>query len=456
MFAITDIETTGGSALHNRITEIAIYLHDGEKIVDQFSTLINPECMIPAFITRLTGIDNDMVRDAPKFFEVAKKIVELTENSVFVAHNVQFDYGFVRQEFKNLGFNFSRDYLCTVKLSRKLIPGFNSYSLGSLCERLGISISGRHRAAGDALATVKLFELLLSKDVSRQFLSHFVKNDYLHLRFPPGFNKSVLDKLPEKPGVYYIHNEDGTLIYIGKSNNIRKRILSHFSNKQSKKSIELRNCIHDITFEETGNELVALLLESSEIKKHQPLFNRAQRRTRFNFGIFYETDQYGYIRLSSGRINGRLEPLVSCTTAGESAGLMEQLIRDFGLCQKLCGISNIAHACFAYSIHQCKGACIGREKPESYNKRAEKAIQSLEFIHPNFMIIGNGRTVDENTVVQVEHGKYQGFGYFEKEFMNGSLEDLRNVITRQDDNRDIHKILQHFLIRCPGDRIITY
>ncbi len=163
MYAVVDIETSGGRAQVDKITEIAIYIHDGEKIVDEFSTLINPEVYIPPFITRLTGINNEMVASAPKFYEVAKKIVLMTEGHLFVAHNAPFDYRFIQEEFKRLGYNYQRQTLCTVRMSRKIIPGMGSYSLGNLCQNLGITINNRHRAAGDALATTKLLELLLVK-----------------------------------------------------------------------------------------------------------------------------------------------------------------------------------------------------------------------------------------------------------------------------------------------------
>ena len=164
MFAIIDIETTGNSYKYGKITEIAIYHHNGCEITNSFHSLIYPEMDIPFFITQLTGIDNKMVEGAPRFYEIAKKIVEMTAGRTFVAHNVQFDYKFVKEEFKRLGYNFNSKTLCTVKLARKLLPGHKSYSLGKLCSDLGIEINGRHRAAGDALATVKLFEILLKKN----------------------------------------------------------------------------------------------------------------------------------------------------------------------------------------------------------------------------------------------------------------------------------------------------
>jgi DNA polymerase III subunit epsilon len=161
MYAVVDIETAGGNAKTGKITEIAIFIFDGETITDSFTSLVDPECYIPQFITQLTGIDNQMVKDAPKFYQIAKKVVELTENRIFVAHNAPFDYGFIRKEFADLGYDFTRKTLCTVKLSRKYLPGFPSYSLGELCSQLNIPIKNRHRAAGDALATTHLLKKLL-------------------------------------------------------------------------------------------------------------------------------------------------------------------------------------------------------------------------------------------------------------------------------------------------------
>ena len=168
MYAIVDIETTGGRASFEKITEIAIYIHDGKNVVEEFSTLINPGRTIPYFISRLTGIDNEMVKNAPRFYEIARKIVELTQDKVFVAHNVGFDYKFIQEEFKRLGYDYQRKTMCTVRMGRKFLPGYKSYSLGKLCQQLGISINGRHRAAGDALATVKLFEMILARKALKE------------------------------------------------------------------------------------------------------------------------------------------------------------------------------------------------------------------------------------------------------------------------------------------------
>ena len=453
-YAIVDIETTGGQSPADRITEIAIIIHDGEKIIDEFTSLINPERRIPPFVSRLTGISDEMVMDAPRFFELAKKIVEITEDCIFVAHNVQFDYQFIRQEFKSLGFNYSRDYTCTVRLSRKLLPGHASYSLGKLCNSLGIALENRHRAFGDALATAKLFELLLKSD-ENGFIEQSIKSEHLNLRFPPEFNRKIIDQLPEDAGVYYLHNEDGSVIYIGKSNNIRKRILSHFANKQTKKAIELRNAIRDISFELTGNELVALLLESEEIKIQQPLYNRAQRRTLFNYGVVLD-EKESYLQLKPVKIKNTDVPVFTAGTMEEAKLLLEKLITKFNLCQKLCGLYPAVHACFRYSIGKCHGACAGKEVPESYNERVKQAIESLSYQHDNFIILGKGRNQSEKTVVQIEKGKYIGFGYANEDSANFGIEGLLDVVKPRMDTRDTQRIIRHFLREGKTEKVIPY
>ncbi len=349
MYAILDVETTGLSAAGEKITEIAIFIHDGKEVIDSYETLINPEKKIPYRIVQMTGITNQMVQDAPRFFEVAKKIVEFTEDKVIVGHNVRFDYSFIRHEFKSLGYEFQRQTLDTVKLSRKLIPGRRSYSLGRLCKDLDIENYARHRAAGDAHATTQLFELLLGLD-----------SDLVNIKtngVSSGRNKSLVDQLPKEPGVYYFSNSDGELIYVGKSINIHDRVLSHLNNNLHKKAIEMKDAIADVSFELTGNELVALLLESAEIKKYQPLFNRQQRRTFFNYGLYSFVDEDGYINLKVTRILDQLTPLYTYSSSQEGKQHLFNLIEKFGLCQKLCGLYKTEGACFQYQIHQCFGAC---------------------------------------------------------------------------------------------------
>ena len=227
MYAILDIETTGGQFNEEGITEIAIYKFDGHQIVDQFISLVNPEIPIQPFVVKLTGINNAMLRSAPKFYEVAKRIIEITEGCVLVAHNADFDYRILRTEFRRLGYDFNTKTLCTVELSKKLLPEQTSHSLGKLVRALGIPMADRHRASGDAMATVKLFKMLLDKDLEKEIISSLIKSE-----IQKGIAPKLLDiiaNLPSKTGVYYIHNEKSKIIFIGKSRNIKKRVNQHFT-----------------------------------------------------------------------------------------------------------------------------------------------------------------------------------------------------------------------------------
>ena len=443
MYAIIDIETTGGSPKTEKITEIAIFVHNGSTVVNEYSTLINPEKKIPYHITQLTGITNAMVANAPKFYEVAKKIVEITENCVFVAHNVNFDYSFIKEEFQNLGFTYFREKLCTVKLSRKIIPGYPSYSLGKLCQNLNIEINGRHRAASDALATVKLFEILLDNDTDNKIGSIVSSKT---VTFNDKINPETVFNLPEKAGVYYFFDEDNKLIYIGKSIDIRARVLSHFRNTKTRKAFEMKENIADIDFILTGNGLLAELLESDEIKKHTPKYNRAQRRTGSHYGLYTYTDSAGYIRFHLNSTNNSNEiPLTTFSGKTSGKSYIERMITEFQLCQKLCGLYQTNGACFHYEIMECKGACVGKESPESYNSRAELMIIKHEYKHKSFFIIEEGRNADEIAIIKIENNAYRGFGYIDKDYLNDNYQNLHDCIQRYDDNRDIQQILRKYL-----------
>lgn len=455
-YSIIDLETTGGSARHDKITEIAVFLHDGEKVVKEFSSLINPERYIPPYITRLTAITNEMVEDAPKFYEVAKQIIELTEGTTFVAHNAHFDYGFLREEFKALGYSYYRPLLCTVRLSRKLIPGYRSYSLGNICEHLGIANEARHRAAGDALATAKLFDLLLSRDRDG-LISKQIRNEPALMKLPPNLDKACMDKLPEETGVYYFHNERGDIIYIGKSTNIRKRVLSHFSEKEIPKSLRMKTEVCDITWELTGSELVALLFESDEIKKHKPLYNRLQREAYFQWGIFKSVNEDGYFTFKAAKIkNKEEEPLLSARNFEEAIEILSRQVDKYNLCQKLCGLYDIKHACFRHSINQCKGACVGKEDPAEYNNRVIRLIRKWRFENQNFFLLGTGRNKNEQSIVAVEHGRYLGFGYVDNDFSASSPEQLKFFIKSYADNRDIQRIIRRHLQRESNEKLIVW
>lgn len=448
MYAIIDVETTGGNAFNEKLTEISIFQFDGKQVTGQFSTLINPERAIPFMITRLTGITDEMVRDAPKFYEVAREIIEMTEGRVFVAHNANFDYNFIRQEYKRLGYSFNRKTLCTVKLSRKLIPGHRSYSLGNLCNDLGITIQNRHRAAGDAEATVKVLERLLEVDPSLCGMP----SGALH----PSLNRSVFATLPESPGVYYFHDEEGRVIYVGKSRNIHSRILTHFSNQANEKAITMKAKIADISFEATGSELLALLLESDEIKKLKPLFNRLQRRSSFNFGLFSSTDIFGYQNLEITEINKRPAPITSFTTLAEAREFLFVMAERYRLCQKLCGLYDTQGACFQKGIRACNGACIGVEPPDEYNSRVKDALKQFDYGCQNMVVVDAGRHDDESSVVMIENGRYAGFGYLPSDSSVENIDSFREYLNNFSDNRDVQQIIRGYLRRHKVKKIIRF
>lgn len=442
MYAIIDIETTGGSTGKDKITEIAIFIHDGTRVVDEYQTLINPERNIPYHITQLTGINNEMVANAPCFYEVAKRIVEITEGCIFVAHNAGFDYNFIKAEFAQLGFNYVKDTLCTVKLSRKLLPGHRSYSLGNLCSDLNIAINGRHRAGGDAYATALLFSILVQNNqgIPPKTEAELINTKALN----PILDIEAVKKLPEVCGVYYLYNENNELIYIGKSKNIRHRVMTHIANTKTTKASKMAFDIASIDFVPTGSELVALLKESHEIKVEKPLYNRKQRRSLMSYGLYMHNDKSGYINLSLKKTTSG-DPLSTFSSLEEGKTVLNGWMKKYELCQKLCGLYDSAGACFNHQIHECHGACIGEEFAFSYNMRVNELLQAIKYESPNMAIIDRGRHADEKSVIWVENGTYQGYGYFDNSTQLTQLSELKDVIDKYPDNRDIQQIINAYL-----------
>jgi len=457
MFAILDIETTGGSPTTEKITEIAIYFHDGQKVIDEWSTLINPEKSIPYFITGLTGITNEMVSGAPRFFEIARELVERTENHTIVGHNVSFDYSFIKHEFKNLGFNYERDTLCTIKLSRKILPGHKSYSLGKLCKDLGIEITDRHRAAGDALATVRLFELLRDRQ-NGAFDAALIQDHSGRYRNLNGhLTVEDIQKLPEACGTYYFYDENRQLIYIGKSKDIRHRVLSHLGNTDTRKALEMKQRIHSISYDLTGSELIALLKESKEIKEYKPRYNRAQKRSSSYWGLYTGKDAHGYITFSLKKISeSGDDPVTYFNNKKEARESLTRMVGKHWLCQKLSGLYQTEGACFHHTIRQCNGACIQGEAVSAYNKRAQALLDSLTLDHGNVLIIDKGRDLEERSLVRIEKGMYMGYGYLSVNDAYLGIEEMLECVQPSLDNRDVRQILRNWLKNNKVEKILYY
>jgi len=458
MYAILDIETTGGSPKAEKITEIAVYFHDGKKVVDEWSTLINPEKNIPHFITGLTGITNEMVEEAPRFYDIAKELVKRTEDHIIVGHNVNFDYSFIKSEFNRLGYNFQRETLCTVKLSRRIIPGHKSYSLGKLCAELGIEILDRHRAAGDALATVKLFEMLQElSEAGGSGINSFLPSGLKYKNLNGNLSIEDIESLPEKAGTYYFYDERNTLLYIGKSKSIRKRVLSHLGNSKGKRAIEMKERIASISYDLTGSELIALLKESQEIKQNKPLYNRAQRRSFSHWGLYPSKDMYGYITFRLARIADELEhPVSSFNNKTEARESLTRLVEKHWLCQKLCGLYTTDGECFHYGIRQCNGACVQKEAVTEYNKRAEELMNGFKLDNGNMLIIDEGRDPQERSIVRIEKGIYMGYGYISVDEGYLGIEQMLDCIQPALDNRDVRQILSGWLRKNKVEKVLYY
>lgn len=453
MYAILDIETTGGQFNEEGITEIAIYKYDGYEIVDQFISLVNPEKPIQPFVVKLTGINNAMLRSAPKFYEVAKRIIEITDNCILVAHNTSFDYRILRTEFNRLGYDFVKPTLCTVELSKKLIPEQPSYSLGKLVRALGIPMSDRHRASGDALATVKLFQLLLAKDSEKEIVIGLIKAE-----IKSGLSPKLLDiveSLPNKTGIYYIHNEKGDLIYIGKSKNIKKRVNQHFTGKNNK-SKKIQAQVFTVTYEETGSELVALLKESEEIKINKPIYNRAQRKSIFQWALYEVLDDKGYLNLKLQKADGRKKEITSYTTLQEGKNSLFRITEKYNLCQKLNGLYETQNGCFQHKINECNGACLSKETPEVYNERVEEFLNEMSFNNQNRIIVDRGRKINERSAVLIENGIYKGYCFFDLNYQITNMEVFKTILIPMQNNRDTRTIFQSYLRKNKVLKIINF
>jgi DNA polymerase III subunit epsilon len=456
MYAIVDIETTGGYAASHRVTEIAIYHHDGVRITDSYQTLINPGQRIPGFITGLTGIDSEMVKDAPSFEQVADEVLHWLKGRVFVAHNAHFDYSFIKKEFEEAGISWAAKKLCTVRLSRKIIPGMDSYSLGRLAESLGIRIINRHRAGGDAEATAGIFDLLLKRDNTGVILKALKRNSG-DAMLPPNLPKEEFDQLPLTPGVYYFQDAHGQVIYVGKANNIKKRIAGHFTGDAREwNRSNIRNEIHHINYELTGNELIALILESQEIRRLWPKYNLAQKYKTEVWGVYDYEDRNGYLRFCVNVTSRGTKPLITFSSKGDAWSFMWEKVKKFELCPKLSGLQVAKGLCFSHQSGTCEGACAGIESARKYNKRIQRAIDSFFEKGDSLAIIGKGRASDENSLVLVENGNYLGFGYFSKDERIGDFESAKHYIKLSKENKIAQNLINSYLLNPLEAEVLVF
>ncbi len=441
-YTIIDVETTGRG---NRITEISIFKYDGQKVVDEFTSLVNPEALIPDYITALTGIDNAMVANAPTFKEISEQVLAITENSIFVAHNVNFDYNVIRNEFKAIDIDFRRKKLCTVRLSRTLFPGLRSYSLGKLCHSMNIDLVDRHRARGDAEATTTLFQKILGHAKSHTAITSFLKKTSKEATLPPHLESQVFNDIPNSPGIYYFKNKRGKIIYVGKAINLKKRVLGHFYNK-SEKELNLCRETADVDFELSGSDLIARLMEDAAIKHHYPIYNQAAKRTPKPYAIFSYEDRGGVMHLAFNTLKATPKPLQIFHNIRDCRLYLEQLCEQFELCPKYCHLQENVWTCSHYKLNTCKGICKGEETATSYNERVQFAIELITNSNQNIVLKEKGRHTQEEAFVMIKSGTYCGYGFVDIDQQITNPDDLETFLIPQKDTIDVQGILRLALI----------
>lgn len=444
-YAIVDIETTGGNASGSRITEIAIIIHNGTSVIDRWETLINPEKEIPLPIFALTGINNEMVQNAPVFDDISEKVLQMLTGRIFVAHNVNFDYSFVRHQLEEAGFKWTAKKLCTVRAARKIRAGLGSYSLGNLCTSLNIPVKDRHRAGGDADATAILFSKLLEWD-SEGEIAKMIKNTSQDQRLPPNLPPEDFEQLPEKPGVYYFYNEVKKVIYVGKAINLKKRVASHFSghNVKPQRQHFLRD-IHGISFEVCATELMALLLEYTEIKKLWPTYNRALKRFEPKYGLYYYEARSGYKYLVVGKLNKFQACIEAFNSEYDAINLLRSLSLQFGIDYRFCKYSRPAEGEFIK-----KNDVENLPDVISHNNQIEDALDFLISNRSSFAIIDKGRSTDERSCIWIENGHFYGMGYITSNIGFTEPSEIRDFVTPYKSSQYIMNLIDTYAKKYPG------
>ncbi|MDO9554916.1 exonuclease domain-containing protein [Rhodonellum sp.] len=454
LFAIVDIETTGGNPLQGGITEIAALIHDGNRVIDTFHTLINPQQFIPGFITGLTGIDQEMVKDSPIFAEIASEFFDFLKDKIFVAHNVNFDYTFIKEAFRKEGYVYDVQKLCTVKLSRKAFPGYKSYSLGRLCEHLNIRIENRHRAIGDAQATAILFGKIHGQN--SDVISQSLKKNSGELFLPPNISIEKYLELPESTGVYYFHDAKGKVIYVGKALDIRSRFKGHFSGtSKDKAKMDLKYEIHDISVEVTGSEFLAYLIEMLEIKRLWPKYNKSQKFKSSNWGLVSYEDASGFLRFQISKVASAINTVQQFDSHSEAWKFLMDNVETFELCPKLSGMQKSNEACFDHKIQKCKGACCGKEQPDSYNERVQLFLSTIDELSGSILIREKGRNKEEQAAMFFENGLFSGYGFISHSESISKLSEVFDVLKKVKMIPESKYILKSFLGKIPMNNIMV-
>lgn len=443
-FAIVDIETTGSHAGGSRITEVAILIHNGKKVIETYQSLVNPQCPIPLAIQSLTGITSETVADAPTFEEIAEDVYHFLQGKTFVAHNVNFDYSFLVKQLKEAGYDWQAPKLCTVRLSRKIFPNHRSYSLGDICKIREIDISARHRAMGDAEATAKLFSQLLQHDENQYVQESLHKN--IEHRLPTHLSVEQFQQLPETAGIYIFRNKKGKIIYVGKAVNIQKRVRSHFTGSNA--SLRRQQFINDIAtidFEESGTELMALLMECQMIKKHWPIHNRALKRYEPKFSLIHYQDIRGYDRLAISKASNPARSVRYFETAQEANLFLANLLEEFKLTPALCTFYSPAT-----NTREDRRRTMEPLPPlEEHNQAVATLFLQLRERKQSFLLIDRGRNEEENSYVYYKEDRLYAFGFVERVQQWSAAEDIVSYRDKCTSNFYMQHIVLQYAERHP-------
>lgn len=442
-----DTETTGINPSFSRIIEIGIIRVEDNKIVRRLNTLINPETGISPYITNITGLTTKDVEDAPTFRQVSAEILDILKDSIMVAHSARFDYGFLKNEFRRLEKSFSIKHFCSVKLARTLFPGLDYYNLDSIISHFDITCENRHRALDDAKVIFD-FYLKAQEHVSEAVLAAAIDKAMKKPALPINLSSDLLEKLPESPGVYIFYGEDKFPIYIGKSVNIKDRVLSHFSNDHSSlKDMQISQEIKDIETIETAGELGALLLESTLVKKFQPIYNSMLREARKMILLLQTEDRDGYFSVTYKEVE-QIDPDDTDKIIGifksfkQMRNHLYELSKQFSLCPKRLGLDHSKKVCFYYHLKQCFGACAGQELNIKYNMRFTEAFFKYKL----------KRWIFDSPVVIKEKGEREEAFIIDKWCLLGSIKnenDLSEITNEYRFDLDTYKILSKFLLNPP-------
>lgn len=404
LFAITDIETTGGNAKNAGITEICVCITDGYKVIQEYETLLNTGYNIPSDITALTGITTEMCENAPVFESIASELYHLLHDKIFVAHNVNFDYSFLFEAFKRAGFRFLPPRICSVKLSRKAFPGYRSYGLGNICKSLDIEIEHRHRAGGDARATAKLFHLCVN-EMGLESVLKFGGNKRLKVNLPAGVSYETIEQLPNTPGIYYFLNSTGKPLYIGKARQLQKRVMQHFEPKTGKLRLDLDKIVN-IDFEESGSETLALLMESEAIMKHWPEWNKAAKNPYRQYAIHCYPTAGGSLRIQTEKRGSANAAHNSFSRLSDARASMFKLIADFEIC------TGLAHSNINCAVPECYCKWEEPKRTKEHNKRIQKAMDKYHAAAgAELVLVGRGRSEGEKALIGVRQGCVYGWGF---------------------------------------------